>query len=71
MEKILTNQEIHEDEAIKDLNKEKGRGPDGISNEFYIHFKHEFGPILESVTRNVYSSKEIPKEMTKSYICWL
>ena len=69
MEGIITTQEIQE--AIKDLLKEKAPGADGISNEFYKHFKKLLGSILKAVTRNIYSSKEMPKEMLKSYTCLL
>ena len=69
MEGIITTQEIQE--VIKDLNKEKAPKPDGISNESYKHFKKELGSILEAVTSNIDSSKEMPKEMLKSYICLL
>ena len=67
--KIITTQGIQE--AIKDLNKEKGPGRNGINNEFYVHFKQGFCPILEAVTKNIHSSKEMPKEILKSYICLL
>ena len=46
MEKIVRTQEMQE--VIKDLKKEKTPEPDGISYEFYEHFKKELCIILEA-----------------------
>ena len=40
----ITKEEI--EESFLELNKNKTPGPDGITNEFYQHFKKDITPII-------------------------
>ena len=66
MDKKITKEKI--EQSISELNKNKTPGPDGITNEFYQHFKKDITPIIFEVLEQVYINKNLPKQMTQSYI---
>ena len=66
MDRKITKEET--EERISELNENKAPGPDGITNEFYLHFKKDITPIILEVLEHVYRNKALPKQMTQSYI---
>lgn len=66
MDKELSQTEISN--AIKSLNKEKSPGPDGLSNEFYIHFNSELTPLLFKLYHSQFQNNSVHSEFLESYI---
>ena len=66
MDKELSDIEISS--TIKSLNKEKSPGPDGLSNEFYIHFNNEITPMLHKVYDHQIQNKSANTHFLESYI---
>ena len=69
MEHPFTENEI--EVAIKELNKNKSPGPDGLTNEFYQTFQGQLTPILKKVVDQAIERGRIPGEMKLSYITLL
>ena len=69
MENPFTENEIAT--AVKDLNKNKSPGPDGLTNEFYQTFQGQLIPILKKVVDQAVERGKLPKEMKLSYITLL
>ena len=69
MENPFTENEIAT--AVKDLNKNKSPGPDGLTNEFYQSFQGQLVPILKKVVDQAVERGKLPKEMKLSYITLL
>ena len=69
MEHPVTENEI--ESAIKDLNKNKSPGPDGLTSEFYQTFQGHLTPILKKVVDQAIERGGIPGEMKLSYITLL
>ncbi len=61
MIKKLSDEEIKKEEiecAIMQLNNGKSPGRDGISSEFYKHFKEVLTPILKEVYDEIFKREE-------------
>ena len=69
MEHPFTEKEI--EVAIKELNKYKSPGPDGLTSEFYQTFQEQLTPILKKVVDQAIERGRIPGEMKLSYITLL
>ena len=69
MENPFTENEITT--AIKELNKGKSPGPDGLTNEFYQEYQGQLVPILKKVVDQAIERGNLPKEMKLSYITLL
>ena len=69
MENPFTENEIAT--TIKNLNKNKSPGPDGLTNEFYQTFQGQLVPILKKVVNQAVERGNFPKEMKLSYITLL
>ena len=65
MENPFTENEIAT--AIKELNKGKSPGPDGLANEFYQAYQGQLVPILKKVMDQAVERGNLPKEMKLSY----
>ena len=66
-----TEEEITKDDieqGISDLNRNKAPGPDGLTAEFYKHFKKDLIPILKKVYGVSFSNGTLPKGTTHSFI---
>ena len=61
MENPFTENEIAT--AIKNLNKNKSPGPDGLTNKFYKTFQGQLVPILKKVADQAVERGRLPKEM--------
>ena len=61
MENPFTENEIGI--AVKELNKNKSPGPDGLTNEFYQTFQGQLVPILKKVVDQAVERGNLPKEM--------
>ena len=57
--------------TIKNLNKNKSPGPDGLTNEFYQTFQGQLVPILKKVADQAVERGRLPQEMKLSYIMLL
>ena len=69
MEHPFTEKEI--EVAIKELNKNKSPGPDGLTSEFCQTFQGQLTPILKKVVDQAIERGRIPGEMKLSYITLL
>ena len=69
MEHPFTEKEI--EVAIKELNKNKSPGPDGLTSEFYQTFQGQLIPILKKVVDQAIERGRIPEEMKLTYITLL
>ena len=69
MENPFTENEITT--AIKELNKGKSPGTDGLTSEFYQTFQGQLVPILKKVVDQAVERGNLPKEMKLSYITLL
>ena len=69
MENPFTENEIAT--AIKELNKGKSPGPDGLTIEFYQAYQGQLVPILKKVVDQAVERGNLPKEMNLSYITLL
>ena len=61
MEHPFTENEI--ELAIKELNKNKSPGPDGLTSEFYQMFQGQLTPMLKKVVDQAIERGGIPGEM--------
>ena len=52
----ILNDEV--DKSLKKLKSNKAPGPDGLTNEFYIHFQKELSPILTKIYNQFINSDE-------------
>ena len=69
MENPFTENKI--ETAIKNLNKNKSPGPDGLTSEFYQMFHGQLIPTLKKVVDQEIERGGIPGEMKLSYITLL
>jgi len=58
----------HLTKSLKEMNKNKSPGSDGLTVEFYLKFWKTLGPLLEKVVSKIQKSKHMTKTMKKGII---